>query len=155
MLYGSIYSEGHQHLHPVLKKAIDFLKETDFSNMEPQKIEIDGDTIFANILSTTSNYVDEKKVEAHKKYIDIQFSPNGGEVIGCCPVSDELEVTNDRLEEKDVINYADGIDEEFLVMEKGSYGIFFPTDAHRPGCCLEEPEDIQKVVVKVKYEALK
>ncbi len=155
MLFGNIYTEAEQHLHPVLKKAIEWLKDTDFSSLEPQKIVIDGDNMFVNILDATSDVVENKKVEAHNKYIDIQFSPNGGEIIGYGLFDESLEVTSDRLEEKDVINYATAKDEKFLVLDKGCYGIFFPSDLHRPGCCVDAPADIKKVVVKIKYELLK
>ncbi len=156
MLFGNIYTESFEHLHPVLKKACEFLKNTDFSNMEPQKIEIDGTDMFAMIIDTKSNYLENRRVEAHVNYIDIQFSVFGNEIIGSGVMGDGLTILEDKLEEKDAIFYDKCINEELLVMEKGSFGIFFPSDLHRPCCCTNNtPTEIKKVVVKIKYDLMK
>lgn len=156
MLFGNIHTEGFEHLHPALKKGFDFLKNTDFENMEPGKIEIDGDNIFAMISETNSDYHENRRMEAHVKYIDIQFSVSGNEIIGTGVMGDNLKVTEDKLEEKDIVFYDNAVNEELLTMEKGSYAVFFPCDLHRPNCCTNNtPAPIKKVIVKVKYELLK
>lgn len=156
MLFGNIHSEGTQYLHPVLQKAIQFLKDTDFTNLEPQKFIIDSDNMYATLMEAKTDYKQNRRPEAHVNYIDVQFSVSGNEIIGTGLMSDELEVTEDKLSEKDVIFYNGAKDEEMLLMEKGSYAVFFPSDIHRPTCCTnEQPTDIKKVVVKIKYELLK
>ncbi len=156
MIFGNVQTEGYEHLHPVLQKAIKFLKETDFENLEPQKFEIDGDNMFATLMETKSDYHENRRMEAHVKYIDIQFSVSGKEIIGTGVLSDAQKVTEDNLEAKDVIFYDGAANEELLVMEKGSYAILFPIDLHRPNCCTDNtPTAIKKVVVKIKHELLK
>ncbi len=156
MLFGNVNTESFEHLHPVLKKACEFLKNTNFESMEPQKIEIDGDNMFAILSEPSSDFYKNRRVEAHNKYIDIQFSVSGNEIIGSGVKNDSLKAIEDKLEEKDVIFYDNAINEELLVMEKGSFAIFFPSDLHRPNCCTDEnPTQIKKVVVKIKYELLK
>lgn len=155
MLYGNINNEGFEYLHPVLRKSIEFLKGKDFVSIEPQKIEIDGDNIFVSVMDSKSDYIENRIVEAHDKYIDIQFSPKGREIIGYSDRVDSLEVTENNLDTKDIVKFKNAVNEKFIRLEEGSYAIFFPSDVHRPACCIDEPEDIRKVVVKVKYELLK
>ncbi len=156
MIFGNVHTEGFEHLHPVLQKAIKFLKETDFESLEPQKFEIDGDNMFATLMHAKSDYHDNRRVEAHVKYIDIQFSISGNEIIGTGVLDDTIKVTEENLEAKDIIFYDGAANEELLVMKKGSYAILFPVDLHRPNCCTDNtPADIKKVVVKIKHELLK
>lgn len=156
MIFGNIYSECEQHLHPALQKAINFLKETDFNNIKAQKIIIDGDNMYASIMDAKTDYKQNRRPEAHNKYIDIQFSISGGEIMGYGLYDEKLKVTENKLDEKDVIFYDGAINERFATMESGSYMILFPSDVHRPNCCVNEtPQAIRKVVVKVKYELLK
>lgn len=154
MLYGNVYKEGQNFLHPTLKKALDFLKNTDFSTMEPQKIAIDGDNMYATIMDIVTEPRENKRVESHAKYIDIQFSPNGGEIIGTTMFKPEYEITEDLLEEKDNLFYKEVKNENFLLMNKGNYVILFPSDLHRPGCAVDAPKPIRKVVIKVAVDLL-
>ena len=48
MVYDSIENaEIYFGLGERIKKALEFLRDTDFENIEPGKIEIDGENIFA------------------------------------------------------------------------------------------------------------
>lgn len=154
MLYGNIYKEGQNYLHPTLKKALDFLKNTDFSTMEPQKIVIDGDNMYATVMDIVTEPREKRRIESHSKYIDIQFSPSGGEIIGTTLYKPEYEIEEDQLETNDNLFYKEVKNENFLLMNKGNYAIIFPSDLHRPGCCVDVPKPIRKVVVKVSVDLL-
>ena len=39
-----------------------------------------------------------------------------------------------------------------ILATKGCYNIFFPNDIHRPGCMVEHPGKVRKVVVKVSMD---
>lgn len=154
MIYGNIYTQGQEFLHPALKKAVDFLKDTDFANLEPQKFILEGDDMFATLMEITTDDKTNKKAEAHKKYIDIQFSVTGDEVIGTTLDTGNYEVLENKLEEKDVIFYKNIENENFLLMNKGDFAIFFPSDIHRPGCSVNSPKSSKKVVVKIATNLL-
>jgi hypothetical protein len=53
-----------------------------FSKVEPGRIEIDGNAIFALIQEYQTVPSEEKKPEAHRKYIDVQYVFQGSEIIG-------------------------------------------------------------------------
>ena len=50
-------SSKYEGLHHAFKKAFDFIKSTDFSKLEPGKIELDGKDLFVNFAE-----VDRKSV---------------------------------------------------------------------------------------------
>ena len=52
-------------------------------------------------------------------------------------------------EEKDLM-FLEAEGDTFLVKE-GSFAIFTPEDAHRPGMCADQPQPIRKAVVKVLW----
>jgi len=48
-----------------------------------------------------------------------------------------------------------GVDNKsMLTMTPGSFAVFMPTDVHRPGCVVDQPQAIRKVVVKVRASLL-
>ena len=65
-------TEKIESLHPLFKKAFDYLKSTDFSKMEDGKHELDGSRLFVSIASISGKEKKDAAIEMHKKYIDIQ-----------------------------------------------------------------------------------
>ena len=77
------------------------------------------------------NTKDKKKakLEAHRKYIDIQYIHSGVELIGVAAFKDQIPITDDT--EKDLAFYEG--DASFIKLETGMFAIFFPDDLHMPG----------------------
>ena len=46
------------------------------------------------------------------------------------------------------------VHEIMLPMTDGCYAIFFPEDVHRPCCMMDAPEDVKKIVLKVRVDSL-
>lgn len=88
--------------------------------------------------------------EAHKKYIDIQCVLKGQERAACLPIEKLLE-TKPYSEEDDAAFYTAEIKHQpsYLSLQPGYFAIFFPQDGHMPQLCVEEPQLVKKVVVKV------
>ena len=51
-----------------IERALDFLRTTDFSGMEPGKVVIDGDKIFAEIQEYTTKAPKDCRFETHRKF---------------------------------------------------------------------------------------
>ena len=56
-----------------IEQALTFLRTTDFTGMEPGKVAIDGDRIFAEIQEYTTKDPKDCRFETHRKYYDIQY----------------------------------------------------------------------------------
>ena len=135
-------------------KLWNYLKNNNFLNMKTGVYEIEGKDIYAQVVDTTTREKDKVSPEVHKKYIDVQFSVEGKERIGFARDTDNNEVLDDLLNEKDIKFYVDMENEIDLIMKPGSFAVFFPNDVHRPGCSLGETGTIRKVIVKVNTEIL-
>lgn len=130
-----------------INKAFKYLKETDFSKMELGKYEIDGDNIFALVNEYTTKDESEGKLEAHKKYIDVQFVAKGSELMGYAPLGNQKII--DEYNEQNDITFFSG-EKSFTRVDEGMFAIFFPTDVHLPGIKVNKSAYVKKVVIKVK-----
>ena len=127
--------------------ALKFLSETDFTEIDLGRYELDGDNIFYMVQSYDTD--PSKTVsEAHRKYIDIQFMVDGEEIIGVADISSEKELTEAK-EENDVWFY--NCKTEPLTLSAGKYMVLYPNDLHCPGVATNgKALTCRKVVVKVK-----
>ena len=130
-----------------ISKAFAYLKQTDFSKTELGKHEIDGDNIFALVNEYNTKDESEGKLEAHKKYIDVQFVAKGSELMGYAPFENQ-KVINEYNEQND-ITFFDG-ERSYTKVDEGMFAIFFPTDLHMPGIKVNNSEYVKKIVIKVK-----
>lgn len=130
-----------------INKAFNFLKQTDFSKMELGKYEIDGDNIFALVNEYNTKDECEGKLEAHKKYIDVQFVAKGSELMGYAPLENQ-KVIDEYNEQKDITFFSG--EKSFTQVIEGMFAIFFPTDVHLPGIKINEKTYVKKIVIKVK-----
>jgi len=130
-----------------INKAFDYLKKTDFSKTELGKYEIDGDNIFALVNEYNTKNENEGKLEAHKKYIDVQFVAKGSELMGYAPLGNQ-KVIDEYNEQNDITFYSG--EKSFTQVDEGMFAIFFPTDVHLPGIKVDKKSYVKKVVIKVK-----
>ncbi len=157
MILGHIKNVGQEKglLPAALRTGLEYLAKTDFAKLAPGKYEIAGSDSYVSLSEYTTDFKDNKKLEAHVKYIDIQYIISGTESIGYGDLAAGLAVTEDKLAEKDVIFYHAVPNETELKLTAGMYAIFFPWDVHRPGCAAGDPAAVRKAVVKVRMAALK
>jgi biofilm protein TabA len=136
MIFGTIQNiEMDKRVLPAaLARGLEYLRNTDFANVKPGRYEIDGASIFALVQEYQTAPKGEKKPEAHRKYIDIQYVFKGSEIIGYVLDKPANEISEDRLAEKDQLLYRSVQNEMDLILTPGMYIILFPQDVHRPGC---------------------
>jgi YhcH/YjgK/YiaL family protein len=135
-----------------IKKGLEVLKDRKLSAKKDGRYEIDGDNLYYLVQQYTTRPIEEGRLEAHKKYIDIQFAAEGEEVIGHC-FSGQLDIREPYDEAKDVAFYKVPEKINTVKLSKGMFCILFPQDGHMPGCQLNGPSNVVKVVVKVKADA--
>lgn len=141
-------TEKVERLHPLLKKAFDYIKATDFSKLEDGKYELEGSRLFISVVTLTGKDKKEAAVETHKKYIDIQLPLLGVEKIGWKPSCELQEVSIPYDEEKDIAFYVDR-PTAYTKIYPGQFAVYFPEDGHAPGI---GEGSIRKMIVKVQVE---
>jgi YhcH/YjgK/YiaL family protein len=139
-------SAKYEGLHPAFKQAFDFVKNTDFTKLEPGKIELNGKDLYVNFAEVNTKTEETAKMETHKNYIDIQIAIFKEEQMGYTPTAHLTQPRDAYNDVKDVTFYYDKA-ETMLNVKKGEFAIFFPEDGHQPGIG-EGPW--RKVIVKVK-----
>lgn len=154
MILSSIYAAGYCSALPKpIQRAVDYLKENDFTQMDVGVYEIQGKEIFAQVMDATTGPVNEKRPETHRKYIDVQYLASGSERQGFTPntgVYPVLEAHDDR----DLYFYEKVENESFFELTPGSFCVYYPWDIHRPAVMKDQPMVIRKVVVKVALSLL-
>jgi YhcH/YjgK/YiaL family protein len=98
----------------------------------------------------TTKSENENGYEAHRQFIDIQYLISGKERIKCLPL-EYLKETKAYSAENDAAFYEEnGVKPSDLLLGNGYFSIFFPQDAHMPQLCINAPEEVKKVIIKVK-----
>lgn len=144
-------SANYTHLHPLFGKAFEFLKRADLAMLPPGRYDIEEGRCWANVQEADLKPISERKLEAHRKFIDIQAPITGIETIGIA----ELSAAAKALPFDEAADYVlyEG-ESEPVTLRPGDFAIFFPPlGAHAP-CCLAKggPSRIKKVVVKIAAE---
>lgn len=134
-------------LGPHFETALRYIGETDFSEMESGRYDIDGDNVYAFVQRYTTAPADENQTEGHERYADIHLVFSGRERMGYTPI-DTAVPTGERIPEADMVFYRPL--EQFFPMEENTFCIMWPQDIHEPRCILDAPADVVKILVKVR-----
>ena len=106
-----------------IKKSFSYIIQTDLKNLAPGKYEIDGENIFALVSKYETKLESEGKLEAHRKYIDVQYVIESEELMGYAPLGGQ-KVLEPYKEENDIVFFTG--DKSFTKVSEGMFAIFFP-----------------------------
>ena len=137
----------YQALSPDIYAGLEYLQQIS-PDIAPGTYQITP-RVKAIVSEYETKVKNEVGFEAHRKNIDIQYLLKGEERIACMP-TEKLTETEPYSEEKDAAFYAaEGVAAQTMTIGGGYFAIFFPQDGHMPQLCVDEPEMVKKVVVKV------
>lgn len=137
-------------LNEKIKKALMILQETDFSNYELGKYEIDENEIFFMVQEYQLKPIAKGRWEAHKKYIDLQYIVKGTETMGFANIK-SMTLSEEYNAENDIF-FLDG-EGDSLQVEKGTFVIFMPADVHMPAVTMDNSNStVKKVVFKISID---
>lgn len=143
--------EMYTFLNAKFNLVLDFLKQNDLNKIAVGKYAIEGDNIYVAVQDYQTKELKDGKLEAHKKYIDIQYVIEGEERIGYSDISKTIPQT-DYNKEKDII-FLNG-DAEFITANKDNFFIFYPQDAHMPSIATNIPSFVKKAVFKIQIDQI-
>jgi YhcH/YjgK/YiaL family protein len=132
-------------LHPGFARAFAFLSSADLSALPSGRTGIDGDAMFVILDRQDGRGRDGARLEAHRRYIDIQYTIGGDEEIGWTPLASCAAPDGAFDEAKDIIFFRDA-PSAWLRVPRGAFAIFFPEDAHAP---LAGRGALVKAIVKI------
>jgi YhcH/YjgK/YiaL family protein len=150
MIVDKIENSGlYKNLSERIKRSFDYIKQTDLKKLQPGRYDIEGDNIFALISDYQTKLESEGKLEAHKKYIDVQYVIEGEELMGYAPLGNQ-QTLEAYKEENDIIFYKG--EKVFIKVTEGMFAIFTPEDVHMPGIQVAKKAPVKKLVIKVKVD---
>ena len=141
------HAARYYSIHARIEAAFHYLQTTDLANIAPGKYVIDGDNLFAIVQEYETTDSATEQMEAHRKYIDVQYMINGAELVGHALLNGHT-IAKEYDAADDFMLYANA-PSFFTRMDAGTFMIFFPTDLHMP--CIKDGDaaKVKKVVVKV------
>ncbi len=155
MIIGNIKEKSQIDLlkhQDLFKIAFDFLEHSDTYELREGKNEFSDKGVFAIYLEYSTHSIQDGLMEEHKKYLDIQYILDGTEKMLYTNM-DNIKVTKPYCESEDVLL---GVAENYneVVMNKGTFAILFPEEAHMPGVTHIKACDVKKIVLKIPVEHL-
>lgn len=146
---------GQINLTPNFQKAIDFLENTDLSDLPEGRVEIDGKQVYGIVSRYRTRPLgdDFAEIEGHIRYADIHYLISGEEAIGWVFVEDSL-TGHTYNDEKDIWKEKVPLANlTWIKLSPGQLGVFYRTDAHAdvhaPQNALGEQISVKKIVVKI------
>lgn len=142
-------AHNYDHLHKNFRMVFEILQSLNFDALEEGHIELDGDYVYINVDVAQGRTKNNAKLEAHRRYIDIQIPFDEPERIGVAAI-DELQNADGEFDiEQDIIFYNDEI-KECITVNPREFVIFFPEDAHAPN--IDCPKHHHKLVAKISVK---
>ncbi|MCL2701298.1 MAG: YhcH/YjgK/YiaL family protein [Phycisphaerae bacterium] len=133
-------------LHERFSRAVRFAEGTDLLSLSEGRHEIDGDDVFVLVAASAGRGRQGSPLEAHRRYIDIQYVLAGEDVIGYSPL-EACRSSRDPYDAARDIEFFNDPPHTWLPLPAGTFAIFLPTDAHAP---LAGEGMVRKVVIKVR-----
>ena len=131
-----------------ISKSFEYIEATDLKTLPAGKYTIDGENIFALISEYKTKLESEGKLEAHRKYIDVQYVISGEEQMGYVPLNGQ-QILEPYKEENDIVFFTG--EKSFTKVSAGMFAIFFPEDVHMPGIFVEKRSTVKKLVIKCLF----
>lgn len=147
MILDTLKNRGlYYTLSPRLRRAFEWLEQTDVATLAVGRHDIDGDDIFVNVSELDLRPRSAAALEVHNEYIDIQVVFGGIEEFGWSPRS-AVKLPREEFDSNKDIQFFEDIPQTFYTVREGEFTILMPEDAHAP--MLGEGH-VRKLIFKVR-----
>ena len=131
-------------LNPAFAEAFAFLESPKATSLPAGRHSV-SDDIYVNVVRGPGSGREKGKFEAHRQYIDIQYTFEGTDELGWKPTAQCTTDGKGYDDENDAELFSD-TPETWVLTPPGFFAIFFPEDGHAPLCGTGQ---LGKAVVKV------
>ncbi|ADL56646.1 YhcH/YjgK/YiaL family protein [Gallionella capsiferriformans] len=138
-------ADRYAALHPLFLRAFEYIRDTDLYALAPGRYHLAGDDLIAIVEHVTGRTKEMARLEAHKRYIDIQLVLEGDETMGWKPLADCYNPIGEHSIDRDILFFLDA-PAAWIPVPPDHFCIFFPEDAHAP---LVGTGPIRKVIFKI------
>lgn len=141
-------------ISPKLSELVSKVQELD-NETNVGKFTIDGDDVFVTISNDNLQPKEDRRLEIHRQYADIQIVLKGTERYGFLIGSYVGEYADNRLEKDDVAFLALDQTCQYIDLTARDLVVFFPGSAHKPLCKAHVGTKVRKAVIKIKSSKLR
>lgn len=141
-------TEVTEKIHPLLKKAFDFIRDSDFSKIKDGEIKTDDPRLHFVIVTVQGKKKSEVKVETHNKHIEIHAPLLGVEKIGWKSGVELMLIATPYNEEKDITFFIDQ-PTSFIKIYPGQFVLCHTEDGHATGI---GEGLIRKIIAKITLD---
>lgn len=122
-------------------------------SLDKGRYQLDNAEWFYMISSPVTEPEAQRKPEFHKNYLDIQLVLEGEESIGYGLVDVSKEAATEDA--PDLFMLSATKVHNFVNLQPGDFAVFYPGEAHKPQCAVNQPVQVKKAVFKVPVSMLK
>lgn len=141
----------YKSINKYLPKLINFLENTELSQLPLGRVEIEGDNLFALNIDALSFDDKSAMYEYHKQYADLHIQLEPTEHYFFDFKENLKNVINEYDDEKDVAFYKKDSIRNLVRPIVGEFVFFFPCEAHLPKFT-HKKTNIRKLIFKLKIE---
>ncbi|MCM1022269.1 MAG: YhcH/YjgK/YiaL family protein [Muribaculum sp.] len=129
-------------------KLFEFINNTDLTKLEPGKVVLVPGRLWINVMAYTPKTAEETPAEVHRKFIDLQYTFEGNELMG---LAQKVTPTGDYNPEKDVQKFTPAGPVSYVPAAADRFFLYFPSDIHQPSVAANENPGIShKIVGKIE-----
>lgn len=141
-------AEYQVQLPEKIYECLEKIRAFDFAAVPDGRYEVEGCGMMS-VESPETEPAVMRRMEGHRKYIDVVYLVEGEEWIGCIPRHD-TGAPKESYPEKDLYFFEGTEDETRVHMLPGRFLVCWPEDLHRPLCAgASGVAKIRKAVLKV------
>ena len=146
MIFDHLGNADHYFaLHPGFAAGFAFLRQQGLETLAPGRYAIDGDRVYALVFEDDGKGRDDALLEAHERYLDVQYTVSGADCIGwkSTPACRSIQTPYDAEVEAVLFSDPAAI---WIDVPAEHFVVLFPHDAHAP---MRGQGRIRKVVLKI------
>lgn len=138
---------NYRGIHAGLDHAIQLIINDELELDTIGKVGVEGNKLFYLVQEYSTSEPSEVKLEAHKRYIDLQLIIEGNEIMEFANKYDLDELTS--YDEENDIQFFKGNCNRIHAKEN-YFAVYFPHDGHRAGIASESSIMVKKIVFKIE-----
>lgn len=138
----------YESLSPQIRQAADWLANHNITQMEPGLYQIDGNRLMVKVQHYNTVPKEERALEYHRRYIDLQCEIRGQERFGMCREED-LTDPGEYLPDRDIC-FPQGTCPHDYPLHEGDFFMAFPGEIHQTKCLFQDTSDeVYKAIFKL------
>ncbi len=149
MLYDTLENlNQYRGMFENLDKAIDFIENTDLTQLPNGRTEIDGENVYVTVQELETLPAEGRRYETHSRYMDLHTDIEGMEL---CEVTLGDVTAVQEYSEADDCALWDGNTSAALVLDETRFAVFMVEEAHLPGIRAQGCDKVKKAIFKIAY----